>query len=123
MTASVMPSTRGGGGLRAAVRGRAKAEGGVGSCADAPDRHAEAFPVEVDDRRRAERQQLTQEEAADARDPERAAEQCGQLVGIRTSCFVEGGPDEGAGTAPRGGGELAGLDPFRLPCNREETRN
>ena len=56
------------------MRGRAKAQGGAGSYADAPDRHAEAFRGEVDDRRRAERQQLTQEEAADDRDPERAAE-------------------------------------------------
>ena len=48
MTASVMPSTRKAGRrLPAAVRRRAQAEGG----ADAPDRHADAFQVEVDDRR------------------------------------------------------------------------
>jgi len=70
MTASVMPSTREAGRrLPAAVRRRAQAEGG----ADAPDRHADAFQVEVDDRRREDRQQLAQEETADDRDAERGA--------------------------------------------------
>src|SRR5438093_545584 len=62
-------------GPRAALRhgaGRAQAECRACSCRSPSHRHAEALHIEIDDRRRVERQQLAQQEATDDGDAERA---------------------------------------------------